>query len=981
MFHSSLPTPLYWFGLAKKKLESFPDEQVFIVFVCGTEDLYFVIPGKELKLRLEGIETSKIGEWKFHIYPRSQSYQLKLSGKRPQDISYYMNNYRLIKVEGQTEKPDILFMNHQDDGAIGNLKPIEKECDIKDKEKLKFHQEEVKNEEDKDTVSISNNYIKLSKFLIKKLNNPQAVDLAFSRSQNVVRIKPSYGSGVALMKDRIFAKQFFKHFQIKPLGKYVAQYNVDALYIDVSRVSLNHIREHSDIGEHPSLTRKATTTEDIAGADVGKGKNERKHEPLKTMNPDDIIAWLVTQPNANGTLYLENVARSYISALRSAPPKLALSLENRDVFSCHTVTELDALWDAFRSASNYKTVNSVTSGSLSAGLAVYGRYLEHLSALAENINSDNLVTFPQSNIGIEAADSVAATVIDDEYLYGLRDEFRNYIRQQHPEWADSTVDMHKSDAYFLKNNDVGISLTEAIANEEALLVARDKIRDYLRDVSRVGNPESGANGYLRTLRMLKEYLSKRPAPVTALSKDNLDLAVIENVTEVISTCFVNGFRLNSPIELARFRTLSANDLDEEISLSDEELKKYIAACGTTFGGKVYFVSIQTKERIRELAEEYFADGAQAIFYAKFYANSENWLFDASVISEDMLVGILRGLFPKLYFTQAYFGYTNESIFNILESEILRVWGDDVLLTYGHLAERLQYVPIERIKYALGQNADFIWNNAGEFTHVSKVDITEEESTEIALFAEMEIKSHKYVSIAYIPLGEIPENNYELSVTAIHNAVFHICLSRDYEQHGKIITRKGDGIDAKYIMEEHCRTLDRCTLDDLLEFEKDLTGECHRWIPMEAGYAVMVRTGENAFVAEKYIDFYKGAIDKAVDQFMNGEEYIPLRAVTTFALFPHCRHPWNLFLLESYCRRFSDYFRFEALSVNSTNAGVIVRKHSRLTYPDIITDAVAKSGIILDEKTVLNFLAISGYTSQRRYSKIVELIKQATALRA
>jgi len=724
-------------------------------------------------------------------------------------------------------------------------------------------------------------------------------------------------------------------------------------------------------------TRKATTTEDIAGVGVEKGKDES----LKPMNSDDVIAWLVTQPNANGTLYLENVARSYMRALRSAPPKLALKLENRDAFSCHTVAELDALSDAFRSASNYKTVNSVTSGSLSAGLAVYRRYLEHLPALAKSINSGNLVSFPQPNISSEAIDSVADTVMDDGYLYGLKDEFRNYIRQQHPEWADSTVDMHKSDAYFLKNNDVGISLTEVLANEEAVLLARDKIRDYLRDVNKVGNPENGANGYLRTVRMFKEFLLRHPDPVTTLAKDNFDLAVIGKVADVISARFANGFRLNSSIELSRFRTFYANELGEEISLSDEELNKYIVASGTTFDGKVYSVSSETKEQIKGLVENYFAGGAQVIFYAEFYAKNENWLFDGSVISEDMLVGILREMFPRLSFTQTYFGYTTESVFNVLESEILRVWGDDVLLTYEQLNERLEYVPIERIKHAFGQNADFIWNNTGEFTHFSKIDITDDETTGIVRFVDAEIRTHKYASIAYAPLGEIPEKNYNLSVTAIHNAVYHICLSRNYEQHGKIITRKGDAIDAKSIMEEHCRMLDRCMLDDLLEFEKDLTGECHRWIPMEAGYAVMVRTDENAFVAGRYVDFDKSAIDKAIDQFVNGGEYTPLRTVTTFALFPHCGQPWNLFLLESYCRRYSDNFRFEVLSVNSTNAGVIVRKHSRLTYFDIMADAVAKSGISLDKQTVLNFLATSGYTSHRRFAKIVELMKKASALRA
>jgi hypothetical protein len=150
--------------------------------------------------------------------------------------------------------------------------------------------------------------------------------------------------------------------------------------------------------------------------------------------------------------------------------------------------------------------------------------------------------------------------------------------------------------------------------------------------------------------------------------------------------------------------------------------------------------------------------------------------------------------------------------------------------------------------------------------------------------------------------------------------------------------------------------------------------------MEAGYAIMVRTDENTFIAEKYVNFDKSAIDNAIDQFMNVGEYKPLQAVTTFALFPYCGQPWNLFLLESYCRRFSDNFRFEVLSVNSTNAGVLVRKHSKLTYFDIMADAIAKSGISLDENTGLNFLAKGGYTSQRRYAKIIELIKRAKELR-
>lgn len=57
--------------------------------------------------------------------------------------------------------------------------------------------------------------------------------------------------------------------------------------------------------------------------------------------------------------------------------------------------------------------------------------------------------------------------------------------------------------------------------------------------------------------------------------------------------------------------------------------------------------------------------------------------------------------------------------------------------------------------------------------------------------------------------------------------------------------------------------DHCTLDDLLNFERELTGECHRCIPMDAGYAVMIRTGENAYIAEKQLSFEKTIIDNAI----------------------------------------------------------------------------------------------------------------------
>jgi len=475
------------------------------------------------------------------------------------------------------------------------------------------------------------------------------------------------------------------------------------------------------------------------------------------------------------------------------------------------------------------------------------------------------------------------------------------------------------------------------------------------------------------------YSRPTDSALVAPPKPTLDPAVIEQLTDVLSAHFSNGYRLNSPIEMARFRSFAANDLDEELTLSDDELKNYIAACGTTYESKVYAVSPEAKEQIRELAEEYFADGAQAIFFAEFYAKNENWLFGASVVSEDMLIGILRRLFPKLSFTQTYFGYTDASIFAALEREILRVWDGNVLMTYNQLAERLQYIPLDRIKYALSQNGDFIWGSVETFSHISRVKITDEEKQAIREAAVRECNARCYASVTDLPFGEIGERNYELSITAVHNAIYRMCLSDKFDKKGKIVTRKGDVFDALTITKEYCRTIDKCSLNDLLNFEKELTGEVHRWIPMEAGNAVLVRIDKDTYVADRYVHFNAEVIDEAIGLVVKGD-YLPLKSFTTFGAFPDCGQTWNLFLLESYCRRFSHKFRFDTPSVNSRNAGAVIHKSCGMDYTEIMTDAVANADVPLKDTAVGRFLFDSGYTGRSTNAKVGEIIDKAKAIR-
>lgn len=448
------------------------------------------------------------------------------------------------------------------------------------------------------------------------------------------------------------------------------------------------------------------------------------------------------------------------------------------------------------------------------------------------------------------------------------------------------------------------------------------------------------------------------------------------IRSVLCSHFTNGFRLDSVIDYNRLRRFSEEDFNVTFKKTDGELENDIADLGTLSEGKVFLITDDVKNWLKIDVLSVFEGGLNYVYFETYFKKNYSRLVENGIYSADMLKSILKELLPHFYFKKRFM-HKEEEI--SLKNELIRCFDDTILLNYKHIAEKLQYLPLAIIKQSLGQNADFIWNSAETYTHVSKVEITEAERQDIRNFAQKQFSINGYVSAADMPTEDISERNCELSQTAVHNAVYRICLADNYDKRGKIIVKKGIRLDALGIMKEHCRSLDKSTLDDLLAFEKELTGEQHRWIPMEAAYATMVRADENLYIAEKHVIFDVVAIDRAIEALCFGE-YIPLCAVTTFAAFPYAGQAWTMYLLESYVRRFSSAFRFAVLAVNSKNAGAIVRKACPLNYREILADAVAKSNIQLREDSVVKFLYESGYIGKRSISNTSELIGQAKIIR-
>ena len=758
----------------------------------------------------------------------------------------------------------------------------------------------------------------------------------------------------------------------------------------------------------------------IEKQEVFQSEKQLEKQALRDIDPETLIAWLITQPNANGTLYLERVVRQYIWALRSSPEKLVLAtIDNWNVFSCQTVEELNSLWEVFKSAPNYRDVNRRASGQFSAGLSCLSRYLEYLAVRQENTTTPVKASKPLPNVvqAIQDKPSMHSAILVDfdrpgrcaqtkpvsctingqavipkklNWSHLLVAITERLITEGNPHIVGlDMMPLYGSKVFFLpRKADFGtcalLSNGKWIStnyNPQTMVVIIGNLFrhcDVGLEVVSIGFVPKNVPTE-RSAEQLMFFSTNKPAFATTGLV--FEPEVLTAVSDVLSAHFLNGFRADSPIELMRFRSYSVDDSADGIPANDEDLRKAISLCGTLFEGKIYVVGKETESRLKQEIDAEVVNGAEIIYYSTFYDRHESWLFAGSVISEVMLKNLLKTLFPAYTYKASYFSTkrNNGTELSIIKSEIMRVWNGDILLNYEQIAARLPYIPLDKIKYVLTMNGDFIWNSTEVYTHIEKVDISDEERTAIEDYVANACHTAGFASMSDVPLSAIDDHNNELSLTAIHNAVYAIVLSGKYEKHGKIITRKGDTLDALILMKERCHSIDKCTLQELLHYEQDLTGDAYHWIALEAGYAVLVRTTEDAFVAEKYVHFDEDGIDATLDLFVTGQ-YLPLKSITTFATFPHCGQVWNLFLLESYCRRFSHRYRFESLTMNSRNVGTIVRKSCGLAYSEIMTDAVTISSVELKKTAVVEFLYNHGYIGRRFYSKVGELIEQVKTLR-
>jgi hypothetical protein len=452
--------------------------------------------------------------------------------------------------------------------------------------------------------------------------------------------------------------------------------------------------------------------------------------------------------------------------------------------------------------------------------------------------------------------------------------------------------------------------------------------------------------------------------------------VLATLIEILDRHFRNGIRQNSIIDLNRLKNYYVEMTGKDISEDVADISSALEAVGTKHCNKVYAVSASGKQELAKLVNRLLSEDNRIFYYDELYDVHADFLHRIHIFSSALLRTVLLEICPFLWHRKNYCQTSKEIT---VESEIIRYYETIVILSYEQLKERMPYVPIASIKQVLACGGDFIWVNTGVYTHVSNIEFDKSEFCKACSKLEKEVSDYGFASLASIDVGASVELNPQLSKTAIKKGLFQAYLADRFENRGNIITMRGTVLNSVAVFENFCRSHDHLTLTELLDYEMQINGGVHSQSLLVA-HNIMIRTDRETFVADNKIQFDITATDDALFRFVQGN-VIPLRAVTSFMSFPYIDgYPWNLFMLESYCRRFSKRFGFKCLSVNSRSVGAIFKKSARFVdYTEVLAAAVAAEQIKLNPIEVGNFLFENGYVA-RRTSVVADVVSQARLLR-
>lgn len=465
--------------------------------------------------------------------------------------------------------------------------------------------------------------------------------------------------------------------------------------------------------------------------------------------------------------------------------------------------------------------------------------------------------------------------------------------------------------------------------------------------------------------------------------ESIDTSPYEKVMEEV---FVRGFRLESKLDLKKFKRHFEALNGCEIDKNDEQIIEVLKSCCIEYDDKLFLPKTMLSSEVREKLFMYinkcFCDGKTVIYYDALFAEFSESFLDYYIYNAHMLMLYLDYYYDNKFHVGSKY-ISKEALTSVdLSSEIKEhLIAHGVPMDTEQLCAVFSNVPESEIRKALREDG-FIFNGGEQYFYISMIVLTQADIEGIAEIIQHHINEQEYITsnellkIIKVRYPHIVENNTVYSDLGIRNAIgYHI--HDKFAFNSVIISGKGKALYAADVFVNFVKSKDFFDLNEL----QALSIEIDRSICFEDVYDNCLRISETQFVSKKHQQFRIEETDIAIERFCTGN-YTAIDEISEFGSFPDAGYQWNNFLLSNYIYGYSKKFRLITARLTKTGtAGAIVKRNCGIeTMDDLLIDVLSKSQCPLQKKSALEYLVNKGYLSSRAYKNIGNVLIKAQAMR-
>ena len=710
----------------------------------------------------------------------------------------------------------------------------------------------------------------------------------------------------------------------------------------------------------------------------------------KQNNKEAFLVWAASVLPAQRCKWIEK------NILKMEHFAVVFKLISGSIFDITDTAMLTTIYEAAGKNKIFQIKNRKLIKNINDDFQTYMQYCSQLSKKADQAtDSDMLViessakslstfaTLTEQEAGTTAskhsmsANAPTSTACEAEFLAYLQ----NTAKLADKTCVSYVSSIRSAERYAIDNGYLSYSLFNE--DKEKIIATASELYS---DPDFISYNDNQHNRFSAAINKLLEFIGadipEKAAASLGKRHDNQITAPAEANSEIVAVLkqhYEYGFKYDSIRELMRFRQF-ADEMGITLPEEDEALKASILSSGTVIDDKVYCKSDDMLQELQRIVDDILSSGAVVIYYESLFENKQEWMESHVITSPDMLKEYLQHNISGCSFSKKFMVKGSRcSEKDAVTDELKRIWGAHPVESVYRLSDRLPYIPIGNIWRVISGNDLFVLASEGEYLFIDRFRITKDDEEEILDFVDESYDKNGFASLCDVPLGSIEEENYELTQTAIYNAIYKKVLSGKYHLNGKILTKEKSELDAVMLLKQYIKDKDECTFDEVADKVVELTGGINRQYAFQALYDDMVRVDKNRFVANRLVNFSIDEIDTVLAGFVT-DNFCAIRDVTTFAMFPLCGQNWNHYLLESFCYTYSRRYSLHVIHFNDKNAGIIAEKNFNKKYNEMLVIALARTDVELSPEVIGQYLFNTGYMAKSKYAKLGEIAQRASELR-